>query len=154
AEAIVSQRNTLIHAQGEAFAYDGRDRAVRRGEVGYEYDSRDMLVACHMPQGVWRAEYDGLGRRTKIAWGDREHAFYWAADRLIAEIDGSGCVRVYVYADPLSLTPIAFADYASALSDPARGRLFFVFSDQRGAPVLVTDSNGLPAWEAALEPYG
>jgi RHS repeat-associated protein len=154
AGAIVSRRNTLVHAQGEDFAYDGRDRVVRRGEVRYEYDAQDMLVACHLPQGVWRAEYDGLGRRAKVSWGDREHAFYWDTDRLIAEIDGSGCVRIYIYADPLSLTPIAFADYASAESDPAHGRLFFVFSDQRGAPVLVTDSNGSPAWEAALEPYG
>jgi RHS repeat-associated protein len=154
ASATCSRRNTIVEADGEAFEYDGRDRVIRRGQVQYEYDSQDMMVACRLPQGMWRAEYDALGRRTKVAWRDREHSFYWDTDRLAAEIDGSGCIRVYIYADALSLTPIAFADYAGVDSDPARGRLCFVFSDQRGAPVLVTDVGGEEVWRAELEPYG
>lgn len=122
--------------------------------VRYHYNSRDMLVAVDGPDGLWQAEYDAIGRRVR-AWQDGiEQLFFWDTDRLAAEVLASGMLRVYVYADPLALTPVAFLDYSDIDADPASGAVRFVYPDQRGAPVLVDDAQGDVLWQARLMPYG
>ena len=156
--AALGPGNRLTAANGEQFTYDVRhhvtERRGPRGVVRYHYDSRDMLVAVDGPDGLWQAEYDAIGRRVR-AWQDGiEQLFFWDTDRLAAEVLASGMLRVYVYADPLALTPVAFLDYSDIDADPASGAVRFVYPDQRGAPVLVDDAQGDVLWQARLMPYG
>jgi RHS repeat-associated protein len=146
--------NRLSEANGERFAYDIRQHICERGDVAYRYDSRDMLVAVGSSTLDWRAEYDALGRRTRIWQGKSERRFYWDTDRLAAEVAESGSLRIYAYADRRALTPIAFVDYPHSDSEPTEGQARFIICDQRGAPVLVDDTNGVVVWEARLSPYG
>ena len=155
---VMGPANRLAAANGEQFAYDPRHHIAERlgpaGAVSYRYDSCDMLVAVQGPGWEWRAEYDAIGRRTRVWQGETEHHFFWDTDRLAAEIFASRLLRVYVYADSLALTPVAFVDYPNQDADPAEGAVRFVFSDQRGAPVLVEDAQGEAIWAARLSPYG
>jgi RHS repeat-associated protein len=150
--------NRLAAANGRQFSYDLRHHIAEQygagGGIRYHYDSRDMLVGVENPGWAWRADYDALGRRVRTVQGGAEHLFFWDTDRLAAEITGSGLLRVYVYADPTALTPLAFVDYPHQDADPGDGAARFVVSDQRGAPVLVTDATGAVLWEMRLAPYG
>lgn len=151
--------NRLASANGDDFVYDARhhiaERRHCRGTTSYHYDSRGMLLACELTgDATWRAEYDAIGRRTRVTQGEAEQRFYWDTDRLAAEIDAGGRLRVYVYADLLALTPLAFIDYAQEGEAAEEGRVHFVFSDQRGTPVLVQNIRGELEWQARLSPYG
>ncbi len=150
--------NRLAAANGERFGYNIRQHIAERqstnGPIAYRYDSRDMLVAVEGPNWIWQAEYDALGRRVRAWQGELEQRFFWDTDRLAAEVFASGLLRIYVYADALALTPIAFVDYADQDTEPGEGAVRFVICDQRGAPVAVEDAMGTMLWEARLTPYG
>jgi RHS repeat-associated protein len=150
--------NRLRTANGDEFEYNGRNNiAARRGAgatTRYHYDSRDMLTSCETPAGEWRAIYDPLGRRISKTFGRRRREFYWDSDRLAAEVDEDGRVRIYVYADAFAMTPILFVEYESIDADPASGKRYFIFSDHLGSPALVEDDNGKAVWQARLDPYG
>jgi RHS repeat-associated protein len=154
----IAAGNQLAAANRERFVYNSRHHiSQRQGPIGlvvYQYDSRDMLVAVERPDCVWQAEYDAIGRRVRAWQGEAEQRFFWDTDRLAAELFASGMLRIYVYADALALTPVAFVDYSSTDADPAEGAVRFVFADQRGAPVLVEDAKGNVLWEARLSPSG
>ncbi|HKX27677.1 MAG TPA: RHS repeat-associated core domain-containing protein, partial [Blastocatellia bacterium] len=154
----LSTGNRLRTANGEEFEYNERDSlAARRGDgvtVRYHYDSRELLTRCEMPTGEWRATYDPLGRRTSKTFGPRRNEFYWDTDRLAAEIQEDGRVRIYVYADAFAVTPILFVEYESLESDPASGRRYAIFSDHLGSPAWVEDDEGKVVWQARLDPYG
>lgn len=157
-DVVLEQGNRLATANGERFAYDVRQHIAERqspnGSMRYRYDSRDMLVLAEGPDGAWHAAYDAIGRRTRVWRDGEEHRFFWDTDRLAAEEFPSGQLRIYVYTNRLALTPVAFVDYTDRDADPADGAAYFVFTDQRGAPVLVEDNNGTERWQARLEPYG
>ena len=157
-DGVALNGNRLIAANGESFAYDDRQhialRLTARGETRYHYDSRDLLVRIDNAGGDWQADYDALGRRCRKSWRGQVFEFYWSGDQLIAEVAPDGRLRLYVYADPLALTPLMFIDYASVDAEPASGRSYLVFADQVGAPCLVEDEHGLSAWVARAHPFG
>jgi RHS repeat-associated protein len=61
---------------------------------------------------------------------------------------------VYVYLDPLALTPFMFVDYDSVNAEPESGTPFFVFSNHLGAPLSVEDADGQTVWSCAYTAYG
>lgn len=150
--------NRLAEANGERFDYDDRNHIVcRHGPAGiteYGYDSRDLLVQATTPAGEWAAAYDGIGRRTRKTWQGRTTEFYWYGDQLIGEVGPGGSLRLYVYNDPLALTPLLCIDYPSLDAPPESGRVLVVLADQLGTPVLLEDASGRDVWSAAVAPYG
>ena len=150
--------NRLRAANGTVFTYNDRHHVVAREArdqaVRYEYDSDDQLVRIEAPDGTWMAEYDALGRRTRKTWGGQVTEYYWNTDQLIAETLPGGRFRLYVYADTIALTPLFFLDYDSVDAAPESCRRYFVFSDQRGAPVLIEDESGGEVWRAEVSPFG
>jgi RHS repeat-associated protein len=150
--------NRLRAAGGAVFGHDDRNHLSLRtddtGTTRYLYDSRDQLVRCETPQGLWQARYDPFGRRTSKTWLGRTTTFYWNDDQLVAECAPDGQLRLYIYADPLAQTPLVFLDYDSIDAPPESGRRYIVHSDQLGAPILVEDDAGATAWSAEIEPFG
>ena len=152
--------NRLSEANGERFEYDRRNHIAVRftgtRETRYHYDSRDFLVKVERTgEPDWTAAYDPLGRRAWKQWGDGKRVeYFWDTDRLIAERDESGRLRVYVYADPFAMVPVLFVEYASADADPADGQRYYVFTDQIGCPTRVEDDSGVAVWSARIDPYG
>jgi RHS repeat-associated protein len=157
-EATFKDGNRLATVNGLAVSYNDRNHIAERqtavGQVRYVYDSRDQLIRVDAPHGQWLAEYDAFGRRTRKTWAGQTTEFFWHNDQLIAEIASNGRLRLYVYADPLALTPFLFLDYDSARALPAMAHRYFVFTDQIGTPCLIEDESGAEVWRARLEPYG
>jgi len=157
-EVVLQAGNRLHSVQGLGVAYNDRNHVAARqtpdGPVRYAYDSRDQMVAVETPRGSWSAEYDALGRRTRKTWLGRTTEFYWNGDQLIAEVTAEGAWRLYLYADPLAMTPLMFLDYDSLQAPPESGRRHFIFTDQIGTPCLVEDESGAEVWRANIAPYG
>ncbi len=154
----LQEGNRLLNANGMSIEYNDRNHIARwEGPVGtseFFYNSCDLLVRAVTPSGFWTAEYDALGRRTRRTWNGRTTEFYWFGDQLIAESGPDGNVRLYVYPDPLALTPILIVDYESADEPPENGRVGVVIADQLGTPVLVEGARGEPLWQARIAPFG
>lgn len=151
--------NRLLAANGESFGYDARGhlatRASPAGTTRYHYNADDVLVRVESPSCPdWTAAYDPFGRRVWKQWAGRRTEFWWDTDRLAAERDDAGRLRVYVYADDFALVPLAFVDYLPGATNPAAGRVYSVHTDQLGTPVEVRDEGGAVVWEAELAPYG
>ncbi len=157
-EVRLRQGNRLASVDGHEVSYDARNHlSVRRtaaGETRYTYDSRDQLVRVESPDGIWEADYDALGRRTRKRWRGQTTEYYWNSEQLAGEIHADGRVRLYVYADPLATTPLLILDYDSLDADADSCRRYFVFSDQVGAPVLIEQSNGVEVWRGRMSPFG
>lgn len=150
--------NRLKTANGSRFSYNDRnDLGVRESALGptrYFYDSCDQLIGIEMPTGHWTADYDALGRRVRKGWQGQTTEYHWNGDQLVAEVAGDGRLRLYVYADPLALTPFLFLDYASVDSDPGACRRYVVLADQIGAPCQIEDERGIAVWRARMQPFG
>lgn len=150
--------NRLWQANGETFTHDDRHhlrtRAGPGGQTVYSHDSRDQLVRIDMPDGVWQACYDAIGRRTRKIWQGRITEYYWSTDQLIAEIDPDGRVRLYVYADTLAQVPLVILDYESSDAPASSCRRYHVIADQLGAPIRLEDDGGHPVWQAEHGPFG
>jgi RHS repeat-associated protein len=157
-EVTLQEGNRLRAVNGLAVSYNDRNHIAERqttdGQVRYTYDSRDQLVRVNSPRGQWEAEYDALGRRTRKTCAGQTTEFFWSSDQLVAEIAPNGRLRLYVYADPLALTPFLFLDYDSIDSPAESGRRFFIFADQIGTPCLIEDEKGAEVWRARIQPFG
>ncbi|WP_394849802.1 DUF6531 domain-containing protein [Pendulispora brunnea] len=151
-------RQRLSDANGSRFEYDHRDNlSVRHTSAGtfrLTHNARDQLVSIEGPAFRWSARYDVLGRRIETDFNGTITTFYWDVDRLAAEVESTGRVRVYVYADDLAMAPVAFIDYEHIDADPRSGRRYFVFGNHLGAPEIVHDDAGNVVWRARYEAYG
>jgi RHS repeat-associated protein len=154
----LEQGNRLRTANGETFGYNDRNHIDTReapgGSIRYQYDSRDQLVRVETPRGVWEAEYDALGRRTRKHWDGATTEYYWSTDQLVAERNALGHVRLYVYADPLAVVPLLMLDYESLDAAPESCKRYFLFGDQIGTPQAIDDENGKEVWRAQFGPFG
>lgn len=150
--------NRLQSTDKEVFTYDGRhhiqSRSSASGLTLYHYDSRDQLVRVELPTGLWEAEYDAQGRRVRKIFGDKATEYYWSGDQLAAEVFPDRTWRLYIYSDPLALTPWMFVDYASLESPAESGKRFFVLCDQLGTPQRVVDDSGEIVWRGESLPFG
>jgi RHS repeat-associated protein len=157
-DVTLLEGNRIGSANGITFDYNDRNHVETRrtpeGAVRYIYDSRDQLVRVQTTDGVWKAEYDALGRRTKKTWAGQTVEYYWNTDQLVGEVHSNGRVRIYVYADPLALTPFLFLDYDLVDAPPESCRRYFVFTDQIGTPCSIEDESGNEIWRAHIEPFG
>ncbi len=150
--------NRLSSIGSTKFIYNDRDHVASRSssacEVCYHYDSKDALTGADIDGEKWFAEYDPLCRRIQKTWKGKTTEYYWDDKRLSAEISSDGSLRIYIYIDIDSLVPFMFIDYDSIQDDPGNGRSYFVFTDQRGCPVRVTDTANQTVWRADIDPFG
>ena len=157
-EVLLLEGNRLHSVNGLGVTYNDRNHVETRQTVGgpmrYGYDSRDQLVLVETPRGNWLADYDPLGRRTRKTWAGKTTEYYWYGDQLIAEVQSDGRLRLYVYTDPLAMTPLMFLDYDSVQAPPESCQRHFIFADQVGAPCLIEDESGAEVWRARIAPFG
>ncbi len=151
--------NRLAGANGQTFEYDSRDHIGRRvgpnGAISYHYDSCDRLTGVVVGGRVWSASYDPFGRRIEKGFDDEaKTTYYWDDNRVCAEITPSGRVRIYVYADKLSLVPFMFVEYDNAEQSQSEGRRYFIHVNQIGIPKRIDNDEGEAVWRASIEPYG
>jgi RHS repeat-associated protein len=150
--------NRLVAANGEQVEYDSHGRMslrrTSRGIYRYAYNARGWLTGVETPEGEWRADYDPLGRRASCSFGSGRREFFWDNDRLAAEMDETGQLRVYLYADLFAVVPIVVLEYESVDVELATGTRSAVFCSEVSAPILLLDDGGEVVWRASYEPYG
>lgn len=155
---VTVHENRLRTANGSQFVYNHRNHVAERtapaGATHYEYDADDQLIRCCTPQGEWTAQYDALGRRVSKTWQGKTTVYHWDRERLIAEIFPDGRVRVYIYLHVQARVPFLFIEYDNLDADPQSGRRYYIFTNQIGCPVLITDDSQQVVWRATVEAYG
>jgi RHS repeat-associated protein len=172
--ALYHPGNVLAEANGRRFEHDLRQAVCSEAWQGgfrrFHRDERDQLVRVESyrtapaddaaaatrwePLPDWTARYDALNRRVDKTVAGQTTVFYWDTDRLAAEVQPSGALRVYVYADALAMTPLLFVDYASVEAAPESGAVYAVLADHLGCPERVEDMAGQTVWSAVVAPYG
>lgn len=155
------KRHQLLEASNAQFQYNRRYNLEKHTENGccktYSYDSQDRLVKVSWDDGRpdWTAAYDGLGRRLYKAQGDKKTIFYWEGDRLAAEQEEGGCLRIYTYPNNSALVPIIITDYESGNCEPQSGIDYTIFTDQIGLPVYIYNPSAELVWSTDwADPYG
>ena len=155
---VATHENRLRAANGSQFVYNHRNHIAERadpaGATYYEYNAVDQLIRCRTPQGEWTARYDALGRRVSKTWQGKTTVYHWDRERLIAEVLPDGRVRVYVYLHVQARVPFLFIEYDNLDADPQTGRRYYIFTNQIGCPVLITDDLHQVIWRATVEAYG
>jgi RHS repeat-associated protein len=154
--------NLIQHADFDHFDHDDQCRRSKDDHPGgvvaqYLYDSHDQLVEVRWSDRaeIWRAAYDGLGRRLWREYGGARTDFYWDGDRLAAERDPNGRLRLYVYLNEDALVPFMWLDYANDEAPPESGRAHYLQTAPTGMPLRVEDAQGHPLWCArAIDAYG
>ena len=148
--------NVIAHADFDHFEYDAELRRSAadwqgRATVNYRYDSRGQLIEAHWSdhEQIWKAAYDGLGRRLWKQYADERVDFYWDGDRLAAERFADGQLRIYVYSNEDALVPFMWLDYASDGAEPSSGKAYYLFVAPNGMPLRVEDCDRNIAWRVA-----
>lgn len=154
--------NRLAAASSTRFHYNDRNHlAAQIDEEGrrttYSYNSMDLLTLVEWSHrtDVWTADYDGLCRRIYQASDTVCTFYYWDNDRLAAEIQPDGQVRLYIYSADSAILPFMFIDYESIDAKPEDGTEYFIISNQVGLPEWIEDGTGTIVWHAQnIDPYG
>jgi RHS repeat-associated protein len=150
--------NRLIEANGNSYMYDAAQRLIEintdSGRRVFRYDSENRLGKVEDRSRCVFFTYDALDRRLTKAYDGKITQFVWDGERLAAEVDPSGRVRIYLYADGEARSPFLFIDYDEEKTDPTNGQQYFVFSDQLACPIRIENDRGFVVWQARIEPYG
>ncbi|MEB6334755.1 RHS repeat-associated core domain-containing protein [Serratia rhizosphaerae] len=156
--------NRLTHWQQLFYRYDAWGNLTRRRnglyEQHYVYDADNRLTAAygHGPQGEFRAQYhyDALGRRTRKQVDYKGKAaqstrFLWQGYRLLQEQRDDGTRRSWSYEPDSPWTPLAAIEQAG---ESRQADIFWLHSEQNGAPLEVTDGEGGLRWSGDYDTFG
>lgn len=157
-DVSIALGNQLENANDRRFVYNDRGHIAEvigaRSTTRFKYNEIDLLVAAEIDGVDWSATYDPYCRRVSKTWQGKTTTYYWDDFRLAAEVGHDGSLRVYVYVTEKALIPFLFVDYPCIDALPETGRLYYIFTNQIGAPIRVEDSNGTDVWNAQIDPYG
>lgn len=132
---------------------------IESGEVfDYKYDALNRLIRIVRRPGEGESptltaayKYDAFNRRVeKQVLYHKEGRietteFLWMGNKLVAEYENGETVARKRYRYAHGFAPVSYTD---------SGENFTVHSDNIDAPKIITDSQGVVAWEAAYLPYG
>ncbi|WP_175942332.1 RHS repeat-associated core domain-containing protein [Burkholderia pyrrocinia] len=157
-----NEGNRLATASATRFHYDNRNHLATQVDEGgnhttYSYNSMDLLTLVEWSNraDTWTADYDGLCRRIYQTCGEACTFYYWDNDRLAAEIQPHGQIRLYLYGDESAILPFMFIEYESIDAKPEEGTEYFVIANQVGMPEWIENNAGKIVWRAqSIDPYG
>ncbi|HKQ81282.1 MAG TPA: DUF6765 family protein [Steroidobacteraceae bacterium] len=135
-------------SQRTEYKYDASGNPLSAGPWRYEYDTSGRLRKLYH-KGTLRAEYvyNAQGERVQknvYANGKRERTFFlYENHQLVAEANERGRVtREYLY---LGHDPVTLMD---------DGRIFWIHTDQLGAPWALTSKEQKMVWSTTRQPFG
>jgi RHS repeat-associated protein len=121
------------------YAFDTNRNLTSDGSNSYYYDVENRLIAATVGGSYTTLRYDPLGRLYEINNGATGITrFLNDGDDLVGEYNSSGTLlRRYVHGEGAD-SPLVWFE-GSTVADSARR---YLYSDERGSVVAVTDSNG------------
>lgn len=135
---------------GASLAYDANGNLTSEGGNGYVYDVENRLVA-KTAGGAATLRYDPLGRLYEVAGASGTTRFLHDGSDLVAEYDTAGTLlRRYVHGDSALDDPLVWFE-GGGVADSARR---YLFADERGSVVAVTDANGAALAINSYDEYG
>jgi RHS repeat-associated protein len=137
---------TLAH-----YLYDENGNTTGDAVMTFVYEQGQRLIQVKQGSTVLvENEYDGKGRRAikRANGGATVTVFHYdLSDRLIAETDGQGTLKVeYVYLEGRPLAQIRH----TGSSETA----YYYHDDHLGTPKMMTDSTGAVVWRVETDPFG
>ena len=130
--------NQYTAVAGTAFAYDANGNLTSDGANSFAYDVENRLVSRSGGASA-SLRYDPLGRLYEVSGNSGTTRFLYDGADLVAEYDTSGNMqRRYVHNSGLGDDPLVWFEGGS-VADSARR---YLFSDERGSIVIITDGNG------------
>jgi RHS repeat-associated protein len=143
--------NQYSAVAGAGFGYDANGNLTSDGTNLYTYDIENRLVS-RSGGGSASLRYDPLGRLYEVSGGSGTIRFLHDGDALVAEYDPAGnLLRRYVHgAAEGADDPLVWFEGAS-VADSARR---YLFADERGSIVAVTDANGTALAIDSYDEYG
>jgi RHS repeat-associated protein len=136
-----------------SYAYDDNGNLTSDGAHGYTYDVENRLVEyAGGGGGSATLIYDPLGRLYQVSGNTTGVTrFLYDGSDLVAEYNGAGTLlRRYVHGPSAGDDPLVWFEGAS-VADSARR---YLYADERGSIVAVTNGNGAKLEVNAYDEYG
>ncbi len=149
----------------------GTSRLATAGATTYGHDQRGNVNSVNSGSGPVTVQHDALGRLT--AYGPTQYQydasgvrvrkgpapftdFYYSGAELLAEVGPYSALpasmKEYVYFEG---RPVAMVESTlNANGTTTDLDIFYIHTDQLGAPVLMTDASRAVVWRAEYEPFG
>jgi len=113
----------------------------------FAYNSGNRLISVTgSPLAITSNLYDAFGERLskQDSGSSTANTYVYDLDGTLIEENDSGTVTDYLY----------HQGFLVGLWQPATSKLYYVNTNQQGAPLLVTDSNENTIWSTTYQPYG
>uniref|UniRef100_UPI003978B430 RHS repeat domain-containing protein n=1 Tax=Pseudomonas sp. S1(2024) TaxID=3390191 RepID=UPI003978B430 len=158
-----SRDNRITHWRDQEYRYDPWGNLIEKcSEYGnrlqrFGYDGENRLVRAETwvngkLESTGHYRYDSLGRRVakqaEINGEVEQKRFLWQGLRMLRE-ETPGQSILYLY-EPGSYAPLARVDQAEGEEQ----KHYYFHTDQIGAPLEVTDSDGKIVWQATYRSWG
>ena len=152
----VNGLNQYTAVAGNAYTYDTKGNLTGDGTNTYTYDVENRLVQVTSGANTTNLFYDPLGRlwRTTTSVSGQENRDYlYDGDALVAEYTAgtSTMLRRYVHG-PQDGVDDPMVWYEGASTAPSNRR--YLYADERGSVILVTDTNGNAIAKNTYDEYG
>jgi RHS repeat-associated protein len=132
------------------FGYDANGNLATDSTNTFVYDVENRLVTRSGGASA-TLRYDPLGRLYEVVKGSTTRRFLYDGSDLVAEYDASGAMlRRYIHGTGAGDDPQVWFE-GSGVDDSARR---YLFADERGSIVTVTDSAGTTIKRNSYDEYG
>lgn len=142
--------NQYSAVAGTGFGYDGNGNLTSDGTNTFVYDVENRLVSRGGGASA-SLRYDPLGRLYEVTGASGTRRFLYDGDDLVAEYNTAGTLlRRYVHGVGAGDDPLVWFEGAG-VSDAERR---YLYPDERGSIVAVTDVNGTVTSLNTYDEYG
>ena len=152
----VNGLNQYTSVGGNAYTYDANGNLTADGINSYTYDVENRLVQVTSGANTTNLFYDPLGRlwrTTTNVSGQENRDYLYDGDALVAEYTAgtSTMLRRYVHGPQDGVDdPMVWFEGASAATTNRR----YLYADERGSVILVTDAHGNAIAKNSYDEYG
>lgn len=143
--------NQYNQVAGTAFSHDANGNLTSDGQNTYVYDAENRMVS--RSSGSWaNLRYDPLGRLYEVNGSDTGTTrFQYDGDALVAEYTTSGTMlRRHIHGIAEGDDPQAWFEGSSLVNSARR----YLYPDERGSIVAISDVNGNLTYINAYDEYG
>lgn len=147
----VNNLNQYTSIGGTGQGYDANGNLTSDGVSTYVYDVENRMVSGTAGGAPFTLHYDPLGRLYEVNGNGTITRFLYDGDDLVAEYGSTGTLlRRYVHGVGAGDDPLVWFEGAG-VADGARR---YLYADERGSVIAITDSHGNVTQRIGYDEYG